>query len=271
MLINNIGGLPRTGSSTLVNLLNQHPQVFADSTSNFSGLLYHMIEFYRSNNNIVNNIIQDEIGTNRKILESYRNVINTWGSRTKEFTFLKDRGWNAFSELFLELYPESIHIILVRDIANIINSFEKVRYNNIKWQEPSDFFYRVQTEYLGKDSHLELNLRYLRDIINKKDNIPNNIVFIRFEDFIKNPEELLNIIQLKLKGLDPFKYNFNNIINTNNNLDVLDHYKTEHHNNPSKFKYKSEEETYYVNEELLYDIVLKEYNDIQKYFGYTHI
>ena len=114
-----ISGLPRSGSTLLSALLRQNPQIHARVVSPTFDLLHailpkmsQMSEFNAFFNN----------GIRKTIL---RSIVESFYSQTdREIIFDSNRLWTTRLNLLLELFPDAKFICMVRDVNEILNSFE---------------------------------------------------------------------------------------------------------------------------------------------------
>jgi sulfotransferase len=121
-----VAGLPRSGSTMIINLLKQNPQVEGYAVSSLSSLIANIIANW--NNMEANREFPDEnakINVLKAVLNNYHNA------SSKEIVFDKDRMWVTQIGLLKKLLPYDIKMLCpVRSPAEIITSFEKIKRNN---------------------------------------------------------------------------------------------------------------------------------------------
>lgn len=203
-----ISGLPRSGSTLLSSILNQNPKFFAAVTDPL--------------NNIVNNIVSSfeyngwyqNILTNDKKIEILQNVVQTYYKDIDaDVCFNTGRFWTSRLPILAMFSPNTKVICCVRDISSIINSFEKLRNNEIL--NPIRYLYgRGQTAYERAE------------ILMRNDNIvgeciesfkqayygpfAKNLVIVEYDVLVANPQDTMKKLYASL-GLEYFNHDFNNL------------------------------------------------------------
>lgn len=121
-----IAGLPRAGSTLICNLLKQNPKVYAAAVSGLATILntIHMNwDSVEAHKEYPNNTAK--INTLKSILYNYH------ANTDKPIIFDKDRMWVAKIGLLEAVLQKQIKILCcVRNPAEILSSFEKIRKNN---------------------------------------------------------------------------------------------------------------------------------------------
>lgn len=119
-----VGGMPRSGSTLLMNILAQNPDIYATPSS---GLLdvcmgvrnhWNRIEEHRAN------LVNSEFRLPRVI----RGVIQSYYSNQHQDIIVdKCRAWPAVIEVFESILDEKLRIVVpVRDVRDVLSSFEKL-------------------------------------------------------------------------------------------------------------------------------------------------
>ncbi|MDC7995720.1 sulfotransferase family protein [Altibacter sp. HG106] len=179
-----VGGLPRSGTTLVQNLLNAHPQVYAGP------------EFDRIPNIVdLRNKLQrslkaqriDVYTTSAQIDEEIRALISTLIEplATKEsYTHLSEKTpWNIlfFNEL-LELFPEAKFIMVLRNPLAVFNSMKNVA-KKAKDQQiiPPDF----TQDYRMAAGYMEAVYKLHEEILHS---YPDRVTLVRYEDFINHFE-----------------------------------------------------------------------------------
>lgn len=112
-----LSGLPRTGSTVLASLLNQHPEVYASATSPLIDLLCALdgkITALRREYNSFDR--RQELNLHRAVLEGFYQHI------PKRFVFDKHRGWPGTIPAVQMFIPQPKIVCTVRPIAEVITS-----------------------------------------------------------------------------------------------------------------------------------------------------
>ena len=122
---NYIGGLPRSGSTLLTNILLQNPKFNATTTSSLLDLLLQI----RDNWNKLECHVHYPEGQDKwRVIQS---VLNSYHNTDKNITFDKNRGWTSHIEFIEKVTGLKSKIICpVRNLEDICTSFEKLFRNN---------------------------------------------------------------------------------------------------------------------------------------------
>ncbi|MEO1092254.1 MAG: sulfotransferase [Pseudomonadota bacterium] len=128
-----ISGLPRSGSTLLAGLLRQNPRFDAAMSGPVATLLTTLLGAMSPRNEAA--VFLDE-ARRRRIL---RAVVDAYyGDDPKDIVFDTNRQWCAQLHLVVELFPEAKVLCTVRNVAWIMDSFERlVRKNTF---QPSNLF-----------------------------------------------------------------------------------------------------------------------------------
>ena len=120
-----IGGLPRSGSTLLTNILLQNPKFGTTATSSLLDFLVQVRDNWtKLEGHKVYEDGQDKWGVIRAIMQSYHKT-------DKEIIFDKNRGWSNHIEFIEKVTGEKMKIIAcVRNLEDICSSFEKLFRKN---------------------------------------------------------------------------------------------------------------------------------------------
>ena len=208
-----VSGLPRSGSTLLMNLLGQSPNFHVTPTNDMLELI---LGIRNSWTNMISFKAQGTKVVLPRILGSMRGVME--GFFENEFdagkaVFDKSRGWMAYIELIEEILGRPIKIIVtVRDVKSIVSSFEKL-HRKSQMTKPSasgDAFYDLQTvdgrarQLLHVKSVLGLTISRLRDVFARR--LGDRLIILPYHELTSNTSVVMNQINAEL-GLDPFEYN----------------------------------------------------------------
>ena len=237
-------GLPRTGSTVLMNILQQNPQVFTTGTCALPTLLKDHI--------LVKSRFREcfqAMATHQADAAMYgliHGASQGWfeGLTHKPVVISKNRGWSDINHLF----PNSKTIACVRDIRDIIESFERVNskikalhsfgdaqhlYPSMMEVEKYDYFFKEGNAF---SAGLYQELPRLMEIY-KQD--PSRVKFVRYEDLLKDPHGMLQNIYAFL-GLSYYEHDLNHIEQS----DLFEHdhayfrERTDHHTQPQLMPWK---------------------------------
>jgi sulfotransferase len=129
-----ISGLPRSGSTLLAGILRQNPRFHAAMTSPVAGMVQALLNTFSPTNETA--IFVDE-ARRRDILRATIDAYYAPQS-DREVVFDTNRIWCARLPLLRALYPQARVICCVRDVAWIMDSFERLVRRNAF--EPSRLF-----------------------------------------------------------------------------------------------------------------------------------
>jgi len=220
-------GLPRSGSTVLSALINQHPEIYASPQTELLEMIFQ-----------IQNVMHFSESYNAEIRKpGYQNVIkkitdNFYSDVNKPIILDKNRGWGTpyNMENVMPIVNQNPKIVVtLRPIVEILASFtalcNKNPNNTIdKGLSESDFwpiYYRnyedARCEYMMRPNG-EIDQAIL-SISNLQQNHKDSSFFLWYEDLVFSPEiklqELYNFL-----GTKPFKNNFNNIEETDKHNDM---------------------------------------------------
>jgi hypothetical protein len=192
-----LSGLPRSGSTVLSSILNQHPQLYSTPTSGLIEILGSICNTWESSPTTVAQGSEKE-----EAYRMLRSVIEAKYKDVKKPIILdKSRGWvnpQIMETMSKVLGKEPKIIATVRSTADCASSF-------IRIAKPNDI-----SEFL-RSSHLIQHLKSsYAELKNGYEKYPKNILFIDYDDLIQSPQEQMNKIH-KFLDLEPFEYNFGDI------------------------------------------------------------
>lgn len=207
-----VSGLPRSGSTLLMNLLGQNPRHYVTPTSGLIELFLlvknrwtEILEFRAEG---LANVKPRVAGALRGLVQGYF-AEELAAGRT---VFDKSRGWLQFIEPLEECLGRRVRVIVtVRDVRAILASFEKLfRRRSIEYREAvGDEFFRAQTVegrarlLLDEKSVVGLAVNRLRDAIHR--GLADRLVLISYEALTAQPQRTLELLHEAL-GLPNFAY-----------------------------------------------------------------
>lgn len=209
--INFIGGLPRSGSTLLTNILLQNEKFSTTATSSLLDFLLQVRDNWKKlEGHTAYPEGQDKWKVIKSIMENYHNTDN-------EIVFDKNRGWSSHIEFVEKVTGRKAKIIAcVRNLEDICSSFEKLFRNNRADGEIHGEFSnplmktidgRVQV-WTSDEGVIGRPYVSLMDTINR--GLGDRILFFQYEKMMKYPDlafkELYDFIE------EPyFRHDFENI------------------------------------------------------------
>jgi sulfotransferase len=211
-----MGGLPRSGSTVLTAILNQHPEIYASPQSELVGVAY----------GLRHQIFNSESWKSGLMQENYLNTIDSLGNLfysniDKPIIIDKNRAWGTpGNQIVAETFNQSPKTILVlRPIVEILSSFIRLANKNpdnfiddaIANQDLFSKYYRdvddVRCDYLMRaGGEIDQALLAIGTLIKE----PQSCHLVWYKDLITNPQACLSGIYSFL-SIEDFKHNFSQI------------------------------------------------------------
>ena len=120
-----ITGLPRSGSTLLSSILKQNPRFHASITDPLADLARGVIENCQNAPGMKSEVpVERRKNMVRHLFEGYYQDVD------KEVIFNTNRAWTFLTNVTRDLYPKSKHIVCVRDINWVLDSFESAHRRN---------------------------------------------------------------------------------------------------------------------------------------------
>lgn len=256
-----MGGLPRSGSTLLTALLNQHPDIYTSETSplrTMLGMLNDNLTFMESWNS---GYRQDgHLNCLKELGNSFYYNID------KPIIIDKNRAWGTpYSYRLAKHINPNVKIILtLRPILEVLASFiylmNKNQNNNFDNDlKNTDFFvkyYRdindARCEYLMRSNgEIDMSLLAIANSLN----YPENFHIVWYDNLVRNTQqELDNIYQFL--GVGKYNNNLNNIVQLDKLDDISAYGFKDLHSIKSKIEMSS---TNYL--EVLSDYIINKYKD----------
>jgi sulfotransferase len=199
-----LSGLPRSGSTVLAGILNQHPDVHASATSGLLDMLVGTLRAWADSMSTHATI--DKEASEQEIRRILQNICETkYENIDKPIILDKARGWasnvniQTMGKVFG--YPPKI-VATVRNIPDCAASFVRVA----KPQDLDQFL--REDELIGhlKESYQVLEAGYRA--------FPQCILFVDYDDLLSDPKAQLKRVHDFL-GLKDFEYDLSNIDGSN--------------------------------------------------------
>ena len=210
-------GLPRSGSTLLMNILQQNPDIFTSSTCPTTYLLDGAKS---AAGNVSEFIAMDQDQMHNSLTNYVKHGTNGWfeAMTDKPIVVSKSRGWDKHLNTLFKIYKEPKFIVILRDIRDIICSFEKLSYKYPVWNIGSQeapfhmlpFEKRMELWCTDAGGNLGLPLMNMPHVYEWMNRRPNNFFLFRFEDFNKDPNRSLQHIYQWL-NLPGYKHDLNNV------------------------------------------------------------
>ncbi len=206
-----VSGLPRAGSTLLMNLLGQNSAHHVTPTSGVIELFVNIhkhwpscLEFKAEGLDKVKPRIA---GAMRGVIEGYFDE----HLKNKKIVFDKSRGWLQYIEDLERAFGEQVRVIVpIRDVREIAASFEKLyRKRDIDWRyQVGDAYFQSQTAVdrtellLSPGGVMGISINRLRDAIQR---ISGRLILVPFNSLTEEPKGVMKAIHEVLK-LPEFEY-----------------------------------------------------------------
>lgn len=206
-----VAGLPRSGSTLMINLLKQNPKIHGEAVSSlcsiFSSIHYswNKLEANREYPNL-----NAKCNTLLGVLNSYH------AEHGRDIVFDKDRLWITQIGLLEYVYQKPVKMIIpVRNPAEILASFEKIRKNNPIHLTLSDEDLKESTSiparayfFAGPNGPMGLSYQAIKDAVTM--NYLDRLLFVDYNRFCNSPKSQMKRIY-DFFELPSFEHDFNNI------------------------------------------------------------
>ena len=212
-----ISGLPRSGSTLLSSILKQNPNIYADISSPVEGLCTSSIDLLTGCES--NSIVTEE---RRKVL--LQHIFEGFYSHIdKEIIVDTSRAWTKKTTLLKTLFPNTKILCCVRDVVDILNSFETIfkknpMYTNtlVKEDVKHHVFSRCDAMMDNKEGIITTNWLNLQEGYYTN---PEMIYFVEYEKMCKEPENTMKEIY-KFLNLPYYSHDFENLEYSNEPFDM---------------------------------------------------
>lgn len=215
-----IAGLPRAGSTMLVNILKQNPDIHGEAVSSLSSLVGSVhANWYSYDTNKEYENPQAKMGVLRGMVDGYYRHIN------RPIIIDKDRQWISQIGIMEPLLERQVKIVcMVRNPAEILTSFEKLRKHNPMFFALPDQSLREGSTiasrayfYSGPNGPLGLAHAHLKDAITM--GYSDRLLFVDYNRFCNTPKAQTKRIYEFLE-LPQFDHDFKRIEQTEQYNDV---------------------------------------------------
>jgi len=209
-----ISGLPRSGSTLLVNILNQNPKIYASPTSGLHQVIKPIVTGWQNIAEFKANSTEDhKKGLIQGTIDGY------YSCKNEEIIFDKSRAWPGETELLEYILGEKPKIILcVRDVRDILSSWENM-YRRDKLagkatpgeQNNPMAFQTIDSRcdfWSSSTSPLGSAFNVMRDAFHR--GYGSSLRYFEFEKWTSNPQTEFKKLYEWL-GIDEFQHDFENI------------------------------------------------------------
>ena len=209
-----VAGLPRSGSTMLINLLKQNPEIHGEAVSSLCSIFASVhYNWDKLDSNIEYPNIKAKINVLKSIIDHYHD------EHQKQIIFDKDRLWVTQIALLEYIYQKPVKMLIpVRNPAEILASFEKIRKTNPIHLTLSDNDLKEATSiparaffFAGPNGPMGLAYQALKDSITM--GYLDRLLFIDYNRFCNSPKSQMKRIY-DFFELPSFEHNFKQIDQT---------------------------------------------------------
>ena len=213
-----ICGLPRSGSTLLQNVLSENPDFFVSKlTSNIPGYL-EATRLSWSNSQETPGAMKAYPDLSQRFERVLRGIVdNFYGS--DKIIVDKSRGWTDKIPLAKQLWPESKHLVCIRDPRDILVSCEKLDLKDqtvTKMRSPHNGILDRAQALFHKTGMVGSCLHATMDTVFRS----QDVHYVKFEDFVTRPRLILAEIYDYLE-LPQFTHDINNVPQYAQDLDEI--------------------------------------------------
>ena len=222
-----MAGLPRSGSSVLAALLNQHPEVYSSPQTDLIGMLYEINQAVPAYESFKAGLLH----------KGYQNVMNNMAENfyahiDKPIIIDKNRGWGTpynWDNLAPYVNKDGKVILTIRPILEVLASFVKISRKTQKVTGNLPYLNQEMwtTDYRPENDAQVDNLmqsngeieRAIYSIANLLKNHGDKVYVVWFDDLLQSPQNTMNGITDFL-GISRANYNFNSIKEVDTHDDI---------------------------------------------------
>lgn len=207
--------MPRSLSTTLSNIIGQRPDFYVTPTSGVLELVF------AARNNYTNSPefkAQDPELMKKAFLSFCEKGLKGFydGITDKQYVLDKSRGWGVYRPFLDSFYPNPKIICMVRDLKDVLSSYEKIYRKNQHRQDPTrdDLNARGTTvhkridEWMHPTNTIGRAVERIFEMI--RQGFDDKILFVKAEDLCLYPETEMRRIYEYLE-IDHFEHSFDNI------------------------------------------------------------
>jgi sulfotransferase len=211
--------MPRSGSTLLQTIMNERPDMYAGVTDPCLEFLYAA----RSNYSTTPEVKAQDAEVMKKAfaafckggIESYCGSLIT----EEKYVTLKSRGWSVYRGFLDFFYPDPKIICMVRNLKDVVASYEKIYRKNQHLQDPIRNEPNAQGTSVAKrvDANIAAQntigraIERIGECVNQ--GYDDKILYVKYEDLCLNPSSEMVRIYNYL-GIPYFDHDFDNINQT---------------------------------------------------------
>lgn len=207
--------MPRAGSTIFQNLLGQNPDFYVTPTSGVLELVFaaranytNSLEFKAQDSELMK---RGFLGFCKEGLEGFYN-----GVTDKKYVMDKSRGWGVYRPFLEAFYPNPKIVCLVRDLKDVVCSYEKIYRKNQFKSDPirNDSTGQGTTPHLRVDEWMKPTATIGRAVGRifecVRQGFDDKILYIKYDDLCLYPKQQM-VRLYEYLGVEHFDHNFDDI------------------------------------------------------------
>src|SRR5882724_367118 len=205
-----ISGLPRSGSTLLAAILRQNPRIHASMSGPVGALFQELFTAMGAQHDYAPLISEEQ---RRNVLHAlfegyYKGILD------KKIVFDTNRCWCSRMDAIAQLFPQARVIACVRDLAWIMDSFERLFRKSpllfsrmFKPAETLTVYSRLDA-LAGSSGPVRFAWNAMREAFYGEH--ADRLIVIEYEDLAREPRRMIDRIYEKC-GMPHFNHDFNNV------------------------------------------------------------
>lgn len=213
-----LAGLPRSGSTLLANILNQHPDVHVSGTSVLFGCIQAVSGVLSNSPEVVSDLANIPDAYQNRFIPALQGLMSGWYSaRTEAVIIDKSRAWITRPALLQEVSPGAVLIACVRDPRDVVVSI--IRRDRQTSAFGSDLGLAVQdmtAKLMDPDGMVGGPIHHIESALHSQ--VP--VIWVRYETLVVSPESVVGRVAKSL-GLSGHEWDFDDVQNSSTDLDAV--------------------------------------------------
>jgi sulfotransferase len=208
------GGLPRAGSTVLMNVLQQNPRIFTTGTCPVPNIIGRAIFEVRGDGSFMAmDIDKTDLALHGFITQGVHGWFNALTD--KPVVISKNRSWASF----INIFPDGKYIAMIRDLRDVVESFDRVNakskilhtFDNNKHPITAMTETERYNYYFSTQNPLSSVLAYeLPRLMEASEKGDRDLLIVKYENLVMDPfREVARVYDFL--GEKPFKHDFENI------------------------------------------------------------
>jgi sulfotransferase len=259
-------GLPRSGSTLLCSILNQHPRIYASSTSPLPYVVSAASAAFTNAPETKSELLTNP-DTDARVNRAVDGLVRGWYGDEHDVVIDKGRWWGSLSLQIKAIYPDAPIICCVRDPRAVFGSIEKQHAKNPLLDDANSP--QERTQYARADRMFSPEgivgqcIVYVEDLLRRR---PKNLTFVEYEALVADPAATMRRLYADIV-VEPHEHDFENITCTAIDADGLYLNKFPHTHEQTIEMRESDWSRYLASD--LAGVIITRYPGYCRAFGYV--